>query len=174
VTRTVFPDIDPGEEFIESILPERSGRYDRPGMVPPWRLALLCAALWILRAGAALGSETDNLTYRYLPLEDSASKFNRMANETLDLVLQQTNEKLRPRGEPLGIGDTEVELTFAKTYVETVIRRFGDRLLPALETCVEKNDCAGWPRFERIVLTPGESIYGEARYNRVAIAFLAP
>jgi hypothetical protein len=140
------------------------------------RFAGLCAALWIASARAAAGAETDNLTYRYVPLEESSVKLNRMIDESLSLVLRKTNEKLRARGKgnPLAVGDTEAELLFAKTYVEVFIRRFGDRLLPSIETCIERNDCQGWPPFERIVLERGESIYGEAGYNRVAIAFLSP
>jgi hypothetical protein len=48
--------------------------------------------------GLGGGAETDNLTYRYVPLEESAPKLNRAVNELLDEVLRKPKEKLGARG----------------------------------------------------------------------------
>ena len=135
----------------------------------------LAAVLGIAVSGCGFGAETDNLTYRFLRLEESAPKLNGIVNSYLDDILKKSNEKLAANGaDPRRASDTEVELTFVQTYIDVVVRRFGDRLLPVFGTCIEKNDCPGWPHFERIPLEGKESIYGQAGYNRVAIAFLSP
>jgi hypothetical protein len=89
--------------------------------------------------------------------------------------VERANGELRktPSG-PAAASDTEAELAFFRAYREIVLRRFLDRLLPVVGSCVESNDCAGWPRFQRIVLEGAESIYGESRYNRIAESSLAP
>src|SRR5207247_4585845 len=159
------------------------GMYDRRGHAnrsPPKTSAVkgrrlgLAAVLWIVVSGGGFGAETDNLTYRFLRLEESAPKLNTIVNAYLDVILQKTNERLSASGDAARASDTEVELTFVKTYVDQVVKQFGDRLLPIFGTCIEKNDCPDWPRFERIPLEGKESIYGQAGYNRVAIAFLSP
>jgi hypothetical protein len=139
------------------------------------RVVGLWVVLGIATSGVGSGSETDNLTYRFLRLEDSGPKLNGVFNSYLDVILRKTNEKLTANGaDPRRASDTEVELTFVRTYVDEVVKRFGDRLLPVFGTCIEKNDCPDWPPFERIPLETKESIYGQAGYNKVAIAFLAP
>jgi hypothetical protein len=47
------------------------------------------------------------------------------------------------------------------------------RLVPEFEACIERNNCPGWPKFERIYLAADESIYGEAHYNKIAVVFLS-
>jgi hypothetical protein len=93
----------------------------------------------------------------------------------LDEVLVRANTEVRRRhADPKNASDTEVELAFFRSYRAFVLRRFYDRLLPIFETCLESDECPGWPRVERIVLYGRESIYGEARYNRIAESSLAP
>lgn len=139
----------------------------------PRAMAAITAVLAMASAGFA--AETDNLTYRFVRLEDSAPKLNSVVNRFLARIAEQVNENLTKRnGDPSRASDTEIELAFATTYRAVVLRRFRDRLLPIFEACVEQNDCPEWPRFERIVLEGGESIYGESRYNRIAINSLAP
>src|SRR5262249_10632810 len=170
VTRTVLPEIQSRSAAIHAIF---QGRGDTIGEVARPRLAGLAAALWLAGSGLGGGSETDNLTYRYVPLEDSAPKLNRAVNELLDEVLRKTNEKIAAHGADRA-SDAEAELRFAQTYSETVLKKLGDRLLPVIGTCIEKNDCPGWPQFERIPLKYDDIIYDEARYNKVATAFLSP
>ncbi|HKC26109.1 MAG TPA: hypothetical protein VKF32_15290, partial [Thermoanaerobaculia bacterium] len=135
---------------------------------------LLIALILVGSVPSARASETDNLTYRFLPLEDSAPKLNALFDAFLVKVLAETNEKLAARfGDPRRATDTEVELAFIKTYRARSLRRFGDRLLTMFEVCIERNDCPDWSRFERIALLRKESVYGEARYNTVAVAFVA-
>ena len=135
----------------------------------------LAAALALFASATGFASETDNLTYRFLRLEDSAAKLNGVLNATLEAIAKKANERLAEKeADANRVSDTEVEMIFDRTYTQVVLRKFGDRLLPILETCVERNDCPEWPRFERIALERDESTYGQARYNRVAIAFLAP
>jgi hypothetical protein len=88
--------------------------------------------------------------------------------------VKRANARLRDAGDPRRADDGDAELAFVEAYRDTVLRRFDDRLLPVFGACVERNDCAGWPRFERIVLIGDESIYGESRYNRLAEISLAP
>ena len=115
------------------------------------------------------------MTFRYVPLEDSAPKLNAAVNTTLASAVERANGELRKSpGGPAAASDTGAELAFFKAYREIVLRRFLDRLLPVVGACVESNDCAGWPRLERIVLEGKESIYGESRYNRLAETSLAP
>jgi hypothetical protein len=141
----------------------------------PRNSARLAPALAALLLGTAFAAETDNLTYRFLPLEDSAPKLNAMLNTTLQRIAEQTNARLEGApGGPSRVSDTEVELDFVEEYRRTVLGRFGDRLLPVLDACVEENDCPGWPRFQRLELQGNESIYGESRYNPIAIASLSP
>lgn len=126
-------------------------------------------------ASAAVAAETDNVTFRYVPLEDSAAKLNAQVNSTLEAVAGRANADLQKSAVgPVRATDLEAELAFVRAYREIVLRRFLDRLLPVVGACVESNDCAGWPRFERIVLNGEESIYGESRYNRIAESSLAP
>jgi hypothetical protein len=145
----------------------------------PRNAARLAPALAALLLGslppAGFAAETDNLTYRFLPLEDSAPKVNAMLNATLRRIAEQTNARLEGApGGPSRVSDTEVELDFVEEYRHAVLGRFGDRLLPILDACVEENDCPGWPRFQRLELRDGESIYGESGYNPIAIASLSP
>ena len=126
-------------------------------------------------ASRAFAAETDNVTFRYVPLEDSATKLNAQINSTLDAVARRANADLQKSAAgPARATDVEAELAFFRAYREVVLRRFADRLLPVVGACVESNDCAGWPPFERIVLNGAESIYGESRYNRIAESSLAP
>ena len=132
-------------------------------------------AITILSASVAFGAETDNLTYRFLPLEDSAPKVNAVVNDKLETVVERANDELRREGrDPSAASDIEAELAFFRAYRRLALRRFSDRLLPIFEACIESDDCPGWPRFERIVLEGTESIYAEARYNRIAESSLAP
>ncbi|HET7453624.1 MAG TPA: hypothetical protein VFL12_12830, partial [Thermoanaerobaculia bacterium] len=146
-----------------------TGRQRR-GVAVRGRLVLLAAVL----AGAATGAETDNLTYRFVPLAESAPALNRVVNATLDRIVKSANARLRNAGDPRRADDRDVEFAFVEAYRDAVLRRFDERLLPLFGACVERNDCAGWPRFERIVLLGDESIYGESRYNRLAEISLAP
>src|SRR5436190_1263853 len=135
---------------------------------------LLIALLVVASVPFARASETDNLTYRFLPLEDSAPKLNALFDAFLAKVMAETNETLATRlGDPRRASDTEVELAFMKNYRARSLRRFGDRLLTMFEGCIERNDCPGFPRFDRIALLRNESVYGEARYNTVAVSFIA-
>ncbi len=138
-------------------------------------LRLAATVLTLFLGREARGAETDNWTYRFVPLEDSAAKLNAMVNALLEGIAARVNERLarRPEG-PAAASDTEVELDFAREYDRSVLRRFGDRLLPIFDACVEANDCPGWPSFERIELRGRESIYGEGRYTKISIASLAP
>ena len=134
--------------------------------------ALLLVAL---AGGLASAAETDNLSYRWVPLEESAPKLGRMVDATLDEITARANARLRAGGrDPRAATDTEAELAWVGAYRDVVLRRFDDRLLPVLGACVERNDCPRWPRFERIVLVGRESIFDESRYNRIAMASLAP
>jgi hypothetical protein len=137
--------------------------------------ACLLAALLLPVAHPAAASETDQLTYRFLSLEDSAPKLNAVFDGFLARVTDEANVQLRSReGGARAADDLDAELAFLRTYRKLALARFGDRLLTTFEGCVERNDCDGWPRFERIALTRDESVYGEARYNRVAYTFIAP
>jgi hypothetical protein len=100
---------------------------------------------------------------------------NRVVNDQLEKVAQLANSRLASEfRDPAQASDTEAELAFAIAYRNTVLKKFGERLLPLFGACIESNDCPGWPGFERIVLEGKESIYGESNYNRIAIASLAP
>jgi hypothetical protein len=135
---------------------------------------LLIALLLVTGVPFARASETDNLTYRFLPLEDSAPKLNGLLDAFLERIAEETNAKLlATHHDARRATDTEVELTFVTTYRARSLRRFGDRLLTMFEGCIERNDCPGWPSFERIAVLRRESIYGEARYNTVAVSFIA-
>ncbi len=138
--------------------------------------AVLAVALQVFGSpGSISAAETDNWTYRFVSLEDSAPKLNGVVNATLQGLVEQANARLRSkRTDPALASDTEVELIFVQTYRDVVLRRFGDRVLPIFEACVERNDCPGWPKFERIALERAESIYGQVHYNHVAIGFLSP
>jgi hypothetical protein len=138
------------------------------------RAAVRVLFLGVLLAKIATAAETDNLTYRYVPLEESAAKLDRMVNATLEKVAARANARLRARPDPRSATDAEVELAFVDAYRDAVLRRFDDRLLPVFGACIERDDCPGWPRFERIVLIGRESIYDESRYNRIARSSLAP
>jgi len=127
----------------------------------------------LLTASRAFASETDNLTYRFVALEDSAPKVNAKLNELLEQIREDANATLKARSSPRLATDTEVELAFMKAYRARILKKFHSRLVPIFEVCIERNDCAGWPRFERIALRRAESIFGESRYNLGAIAFLA-
>ena len=123
----------------------------------------------------AAGAETDNLTDRFVPLRESVGKLGPIVDSTLDTVMERANERIeRGNADPRDASDTEVELAFMQAYRDVVLRKFGDRLLPVFGACIESNDCPGWPRFDRLVLEGTESIYGESRYNRIAISSLAP
>ena len=135
------------------------------------RAFLLAASI----AAAVSAAETDNLTYRYVPLAESAPALNRIVNATLDGIARRANTDLRgSAGGARAASDEDAELAFVERYRDAVLRRFDDRLLPVFAACVERNDCAGWPRFERLVLVGDESIYGQSRYNRLATISLAP
>ncbi|HKB71808.1 MAG TPA: hypothetical protein VKH46_13260, partial [Thermoanaerobaculia bacterium] len=123
------------------------------------RAAVRVLFLGVLLAKIATAAETDNLTYRYVPLEESAAKLDRMVNATLEKVAARANARLRARPDPRSATDAEVELAFVDAYRDAVLRRFDDRLLPVFGACIERDDCPGWPRFERIVLIGRESIY---------------
>ncbi len=145
-------------------------------MEPPRGRALriATAVLLIAAPGAARASETDNLTWRFVPLEDSAPKLNGMLNAYLNVIARKANEDLKARfGDAARASDVDVELAFVDTYRDLVLRKVEDRLIPVFEACIERNDCPGWPRFERIAPRRKESIYGEARYNGIAEAFLS-
>ncbi|HEV8268249.1 MAG TPA: hypothetical protein VGR00_08455 [Thermoanaerobaculia bacterium] len=134
------------------------------------------AALLLALLGAApraLASETDNLTFRFVVLEDSAPKVNAKLNELLEQIRKDANATLRESSSPRLATDTEAELAFMKAYRARILKKFHSRLVPVFELCIERNDCAEWPRFERIALRRAESIFGESRYNLGAIAFLA-
>jgi len=122
-------------------------------------------------AGAA---ETDNLTYRFLSLKDSAPAVNAALNRTLGEIADRVNRSLEASGGTAITDDTEVERLFLLAYRDSVLHKFGDRLLPVFGACVERDDCPGWPKVERIVLLGRESIYGESGYNLIAIRSLAP
>src|SRR5439155_27051120 len=101
-----------------------------------------------------------------VPLADSAPLLDRLFDDFVTGVGAATNADLIARfGDARRASDTEVELAFVKTYRTRSLRRFGDRLLTVFEGCIERNDCKGWPRFDRIALKRSESVYGEARYN---------
>jgi hypothetical protein len=138
--------------------------------------AVLAVALQMFGSSRSISAaETDNWTYRFVTLEDSAPKLNGVVNATLQGLVEQANARLRAnRPDPALASDTEVELTFVQTYRDVILRRFDDRVLPILGACVERNDCPGWPKFERIALERAESVYGQVHYNHVAIGFLAP
>jgi len=137
--------------------------------------ALVLVAQIAAAAGDLFAAETDNWTYRFLRLEDSAAKLNGVLNDYLQRLAEETNGRLRGMGnDPLSIDDTQVELTFVLTYRDMVLHRFGERVLPVFAACTERNDCPGWPKFERIALEKRESVYGQVHYNAVAIGFLAP
>lgn len=131
-------------------------------------------ALPLAQPSGARGAETDNLTFRFVPLEDSAPKLNREINRVLGEIAGTVNRDLAASGGTARASDTDVEWTFARVYRRTVLAKFGDRLLPLFGACVERNDCPGWPKFERIVLTGKESIYDESRYTLIARRSLAP
>ncbi|HET9796042.1 MAG TPA: hypothetical protein VFS34_16450 [Thermoanaerobaculia bacterium] len=140
-----------------------------------WRAVGIPAALLVaLLPGIAAAAETDNLTYRYVPLEESAGKLNGIVNAALARIAARANARLAAGGDPLRDDDVTVELAFVQEYRAEVLRKFDDRLLPSFGACVERNDCPGWPRFERIVLLGRESIYDESRYDRLAMRSLAP
>ncbi len=89
--------------------------------------------LLIAVAAAALASETDNLTYRYIPLEDSAPKLNAVLNTFLEKIAAETNEALKAKyGDPARGSDTEVELRFVRTYLRSILQRLDERLIQLL------------------------------------------
>jgi hypothetical protein len=67
--------------------------------------------------GLGEGAETDNLTYRYVPLEESPPKLNRAVNELLGEVLRKTNEKLGARAADRA-SDAEAQLLPADRRVK--------------------------------------------------------
>ena len=136
-------------------------------------LAAVAAAIGA-DAGPAAAAETDNLTYRFVSLKDSAPAVNAALNRTLAEIADRVNRRLEASGGASIADDTEVERLFDLAYREAVLHRFGDRLLPVFGACVERDDCPGWPKVERIVLLGRESIYGESGYNLIAIRSLAP
>jgi len=149
-------------------------RRDAPERRREGRVARAAAVLALLLSGTAIAAETDNVTYRYVPLEESSAKLNTIVNRSLSAITARANSRLAAAGDPRRVGDVDAELAWIAEYREEVLRKFDDRLLPSFAACVERNDCAGWPRLERIVLAGRESIYGESRYNELAVRSLAP
>jgi hypothetical protein len=97
-----------------------------------------------------------------------------MLNGFLDVLVEQANlELVRRHGDPRRASDTEAELELARGWVRTLMPTIESRILPIFEVCIERNDCPGWPRFERLSLRREESIYGESRYNPIATAYAA-
>jgi hypothetical protein len=137
-------------------------------------LEIVAVILWILLAKRGWGSETDNVTYRFVQLEDSAAKLDRIFNAYLTSIMESTNATItRSASDPKSISDTAVEVAFVKTYVKVILPDPDHRLVPIFEACIERNNCQGWPHFERIYLGRDESIYGEVHYGEVAVAFLS-
>src|SRR5438552_15510340 len=102
---------------------DRSSRADARAAVNVHKIAKrLAAALALFVPAAGFASETDNLTYRFLRLEDSAAKLNGVINATLDTIAKRANERLAARGAGANsASDTEVELIFDRTYTEVVL-----------------------------------------------------
>ena len=80
--------------------------------------AVLAVALQVFGSpGSISAAETDNWTYRFVALEDSAPKLNGVVNAYLEGLVEQANARLRSkRSDPPLASDTEVELTFVQTY----------------------------------------------------------
>lgn len=137
-------------------------------------LEILVVILWTLLAKQGWCSETDNVTYRFVQLEDSAAKLDSIFNGYLTSIMEATNAALnKSTSDANSISDTAVEVAFVKTYMKAILPDADRRLVPIFEACVERNNCQGWPQFERIYLGPDESIYGETHYSKLVVAFLS-
>jgi len=121
-------------------------------------------------------TETDSWTYRHIQLEDSASKINSIFDRQLEEIVRQVNlqnqQQLQKTGQPLT--DSEIERQMSALYFKKNFKgKIADDVFGMFELCIDSNNCAAWPKFERIQLKPEESVYAQANYSEVTKHFVA-
>lgn len=123
-------------------------------------------------------SESDPYTFSQLFINDSAPAINFVLENKIKKVVDELNRETSQ----LNLSDRDyVSLLMKKLYSKPTTAE----LLPGgkasldrafigeWEHCIIWNNCEDWPKFERIVLRPGESVYDESNYSSM-LRFLAP
>lgn len=115
-------------------------------------------------------TETDSYTYSCIKLEDSSDKINLKLNQIIESVVSKINQNI------LKNSKSKFTLTevFSLYYFKSMfVDDYGQDAFSVFEMCIDTNKCKGWPYFERISVSPQESIYSEANYSSLTKKYLA-
>lgn len=133
------------------------------------KCSILIALAFVLISPAPQASEVDPYTYAYVPLPDSAHNVNDRLNHFIATTVADVNAELAERkGEASAVSDTEAEFMFFKAFNQRYII---DIAFGIFESCIAKNDCDGWPTFDRIQMRPQEGIFHAANWRYIPSSF---
>lgn len=142
-----------------------------------WHLFLFKFTFFNIVAFQCFASESDPYTFSQVFLNDSAPLVNALLEVKIKSAIDEINS------ESLNLSDNEsisqlMRKLYTKPTTGALLPGGGAALHRAIigewEECIRLNNCKGWPKFERILLLAGETIFDESDYNSVTRMFAAP
>lgn len=127
---------------------------------------------------ATIATEVDNYTYSHIQLEDIKDVINDYVNSNIRKIVEQTTDSIRyTLAHHHSVSSAAVESRFFSYWEEAYGAKGVNpyfRAISNIEHCISVNNCEGWPKIERIIHLPQDSIYGRSNFSVVTEAVLAP
>lgn len=125
-------------------------------------------SLVLFSSGAAKAHELDPFTYRNMQIADISGFINEDFNRHIDVVLATAMRE--PAMADANTTDSVAEYHISRAYLKSLGYIYDNKW----ERCITYNNCDNWPKIERIVVNPGESVYAAAHYNYFTENYLVP